>query len=1502
MPKLVRAALVFLVSSAVALASPLAAFAESNRTTYIVMPAEGAAVELRGAISALGEYPEDQLDLIDNLFIVDLLPEDAVKLAESPLVAFIEADSIVSIGASQTPTPSWGLDRIDGVFDNSFSYPNKSGEGVKVYVFDTGVAGDHPDLVGRVSQGFDVIGSNQANTDCHYHGTHVAGTIAGTIYGVAKSAEIVPIRVLGCTGSGSTTGILRAINWTIANHPSSAPGVANLSLGGSRNLSFNAAIASMVDRGITTVVAAGNSYADACNYSPASAPEAITVGATDRFDSKAAFSNFGDCVDIFAPGVSIPSANARNYSAPVSLSGTSMASPHVAGVAALILGESPAASTEQVEAQIYALSQPGVVKNASTVRGNRMAVSPPQNFQPIPSLPGAPSGLRVAQTGSGYIDFAWNPVEKATAYEVEYRRGSQNVFTLATASSATFRVNSLAGGELAYLRVRAITDLGTTKFSSLVSGKSQVQPPSAPINLKIDATSKTSMRLSWQQPTSLGGSLSVQYRVQMRTTGDWIQINSGPASSISISDMQFAHSFRIFALNEGGLSEPSAEATFDPSKVYVVSTISPVVVGRVADVGWVSDAPQGTGFEVTLTRAGASTAERTLTVVGNQVRFENLARLTSYRVNVVPLGEIRGFGMSAGFETSATAPDAPRVQSTSKLSSGHLIRFAQPLDNGGSPITSYRLELLAAGSWTKVQEGLALEFTVADPARGQTSEYRLVAINAFGESPASSVLRVSTPAEVASAPLSLTALLQADGRVQLTWAASTDDGGAPISQYRIEILRNGIWSTLGSSTQLSYLSPALAKGTQASYRVVAVNRAGSSLPSNIVELSREKTVPSGVTSLTAVIRDGFINLSWSAVSDNGGGAISSYLLQQRSGSSWIDVASVTAGLTYQVEIDGPGQTFTYRVLAVNEVGSSASGVERSVTTPYLQASAPRNFSYQVEANRVKFTWEKSEFNGGSDITFYVISISDDGINYRSVATVRATETVAFDTRPIRGQARLYRVHAITQRFGNGTPSDSLEVLLPAIAPDDPSVLTSRIVTGEGILLSWSRPNSDGGSEVTGYRVEIRRGTLWSAVGETTELSFRAPFGSAGESMVHRVVSLNAVGASVGNRTVVTQMGIAPATAPRSLKASVVSGRLELSWLAPEVMGGRFSYYEIQYLEGGVFKRLGTTSASSFRTNVPGHGLSSTFRVAAFTNAGIGSFTTELEYATPKVVPAPPSIASIRSSAVVNSVTWRSASVNRGGGTLESAILYREQDGLWVKVAEAPASADGLAFANDLFGTTQRYVLRFTNEVGESNNSRAVILRHAAVATSEAKNLSLQPEGTRLRLSWKTPEFVGGSNPTYADIQVSDDGVNWRRASFIRYAESALVSLPLKGKTLSYRVIVRNAAGDSLPSDAVSFTNPLTAPSSNFSVSTARSGSNLIFRISAPSDFGGYSELTVRIEQQGTLAWQSSDEFVLVRPSASSSFSLPLPPRGSYVYRVSISNPSGEVERTITFRY
>ena len=1503
MTRFFRALLVGSVSAALSLAAPLTAFAESNRTTYIVMPKEGQALELRGAISALGEFPEDQLTLVDDLFIIDLLPEDAAKLSASEFVSFIEADAPITTSDTQSPTPSWGLDRIDGVFDNSFSYPNKSGSGVRVYVFDTGVAGNHPDLIGRVTQGFDVIGSNQANTDCHYHGTHVAGTIAGTSFGLAKNATVVPIRVLGCTGSGSTSGILRAINWVIANHPSGVAGVANMSLGGGRNLSFNAAIASLVDRGIATVVAAGNSRADACTASPASAPEAITVGATDRFDNRASFSNFGECVDIFAPGVSIPSADARNFSTPVALSGTSMASPHVAGVAALILGESPAASTEQVEAQIYALSQPGVVKNALTDRGNRMAVSPPQNFTPIPTLPGAPAGLRVLESGAGFVKFGWNKVEGAKSYQVEFRKASQNAFTLANAADESFSVTNLSGGEVAFIRVRSVTDSGTTKFSSIISGKSAVVPPSEARGLTINATSKNSMVLSWINPVSLGGASSVQYRVEMKTTGNWMSINTGPQTSVSISDMRIPHSFRVFAFNEAGLSAPTAEVTFDPSLLFgVTSVTSSAVTGRTAVISWISDAPASSSFEVRLARTNGSVADSVFTTSANPFTISGLVRLSEYRVTVTPLGILRGFGSSTTFTTTASAPDAPRALSTVKQTTGYLLRFAAG-DNGGAAITSYRLEQLVDNAWVGVQTGTSSEFTVADPARGQSHDFRLIAINSMGESAASQVLRVTTPAQVSSAPQSFSASVALDGRVNLSWQAPADDGGAPVTQYRIEFLRDGVWSLHTTLSNLSVSLAPIAKGVSVTYRVVAVNRAGQSPASSAIEVYREKTVPSSVVSLNAQLTSSQVVLMWAAVSDNGGSALLGYRVQQRIGTVWTDVTELLSGLSVILPGGQPGESRTYRVLAFNELGSSVGGFERTVVTPFLPASAPSSFSYQIEPTRIKFTWERPISTGGSDLTQYVLSSSSDGTNFRAILTFRATDTVGYLNNPTWGSKSFFRLQAVTRGFGNGQASEVVEASLPAIAPADPRMPQALVKAGEGILLSWLAPSFDGGAPVTSYRIELRVGTGWSVLGETTSLSYLAPLGKAGETMQHRVLAVNAAGSSVGNSSVTTRMGIAPATPPQSLSATVVARGLQLSWVAPETMGGTLSYYQVQRLTAGVFQSIGITGGTSLITQPPSPGQSATFRVVAFTNAGMGAFSSTIDYLAPKVVPTSPSSFTLRSSGLVNTLTWSLSGVNSGGGSLDKAILYRQQSGNWVKVAEAAASSLSLTFENNLFGASHVYTLRLTNEVGESINSRSVTLRHAFAPTSQATNLTLTPEGTRLRLSWTTPTFIGGSAPTVAEVQVSDDGTTWRRAAFVGYTTSLLVSAPAKGRGLSYRVVVVNGGGGSLPSEAVRFENPLTAPSSNFSVSASRSGDSVVFRVFAPSDFGGYSSLSMRIEQQGTLAWQSSDEYTLSSPGGSMTIRLKLPAaRGTYTYRVAIANPSGEVERTVSFRY
>lgn len=303
------------------------------------------------------------------------LPARALDaVSRNPNVAYIEADQVMSIDATQSPA-TWGLDRIDQrnlPLNNSYTY-NVTGSGVTAYIIDTGIRISHNEFGGRASVGTDTIGDGQNGNDCHGHGTHVAGTVGGSAYGVAKNVSLVAVRVLSCSGSGSTSGVIAGVDWVTAN--ARKPAVANMSLGGSRSTSLDTAVNNSINSGVTYAIAAGNSNRNACNYSPARVSAAITVGATTSTDARASYSNFGSCLDLFAPGSSITSAWNTSNTATNTISGTSMATPHVAGVAALYLQTNTGASPATVRDAIVNGATPNVVGNAGRNSPNRLLYS-----------------------------------------------------------------------------------------------------------------------------------------------------------------------------------------------------------------------------------------------------------------------------------------------------------------------------------------------------------------------------------------------------------------------------------------------------------------------------------------------------------------------------------------------------------------------------------------------------------------------------------------------------------------------------------------------------------------------------------------------------------------------------------------------------------------------------------------------------------------------------------------------------------------------------------------------------------------------------------------------------------------------------------------------------------------------------------------------------------------------------------------------------------------------
>jgi len=488
-----------------------------------------------------------------NGFVAKMSDNDAREMLKDKRVRFIEQDSIVSINQAVQSPATWGLDRIDQrslPANTSYSYAY-TGATVHAYIIDTGILTSHAEFAGRIGAGSTAIADANGVNDCNGHGTHVAGTVGGTTYGVAKNVILHPVRVLGCAGTGTNSGVIAGVDWVTANHIK--PAVANMSLGGPASTATDDAVRKSIAAGVTYAIAAGNSNADACGYSPARVTEALIVGSTTSTDARSSFSNFGSCVSIFAPGSAITSAWSTSTTATNTIDGTSMASPHVAGAAALVLEKTPTATPAQVKQALVSAATSGVVTNPGTASPNLMlyslngsALPPPVDLPPVARFTSNCAVLTCTFDATSSTDdkgaitnYQWNfgDTTTGTGSTASKTFGSSGTFTVQLTVTDSASQQSTATASITVSAPTAAPCNPCTSQTGSIARQGTI------VNLAQFTRSAGTLRGWLQGPVGTDFDLALQRR---QTNGTWTTVASATttASSESITYTATAGTYR----------------------------------------------------------------------------------------------------------------------------------------------------------------------------------------------------------------------------------------------------------------------------------------------------------------------------------------------------------------------------------------------------------------------------------------------------------------------------------------------------------------------------------------------------------------------------------------------------------------------------------------------------------------------------------------------------------------------------------------------------------------------------------------------------------------------------------------------------------------------------------------------------------------------------------------------------------------------------------------------
>jgi aqualysin 1 len=491
-------------------------------------------------------------------------------LRHDPRVAYIEQDQVAHAVGTQ-PGATWGLDRIDQhdlPLNSTYNY-NQTGTGVDAYILDTGIRITHNEFGGRAAAGVDEITPGGTADDANGHGTHVAGTVGGTTYGVAKNVHLIAVRVLDASGSGTFAQVIAGVDWVTADH-TTRPAVANMSLTGSVSASLDAAVRNSIADGVTYCVAAGNSGANVSNFSPADVAEAITVGATNINDVWASFSNFGAGVDILAPGVNVTSAWNTSNTATNTISGTSMATPHVCGASALFLEANPASTPAQVVAGLTAIASPNKITGVPSGTVNLLLYSLIGGATPPPAAPTLVSPANGATGVSTSPTLTWNASATATSYRVQVATDAAFATLVSDQSvpGTSANVTGLAAGTVHYWRVNATNAGGTSAWSTVSSFTTAAGggPPAAPTLVSPSNGTPNAFRtptLTWNASTG-----ATSYHVQVSTSSSFATLTydnasvTGTSVTLPLLTGKVTYFWHVSASNGSGTSAYSGTFSF----------------------------------------------------------------------------------------------------------------------------------------------------------------------------------------------------------------------------------------------------------------------------------------------------------------------------------------------------------------------------------------------------------------------------------------------------------------------------------------------------------------------------------------------------------------------------------------------------------------------------------------------------------------------------------------------------------------------------------------------------------------------------------------------------------------------------------------------------------------------------------------------------------------------------------------------------------------------------